>query len=227
MITQENLHLLVTLIPEELRNTVYMVVVACFVAVIIGLPIGILLVISGKGHIKENVFVHNILGWVVNIGRSVPFAIMMIALIPVTRWIVGTSLGTTASIVPLSIVAIPFFSRMAEDSFRGVDKSLIEASFVMGATPWQIVKKVLLPEALPSLIIGVTTTAVNLVGYSAMAGTMGGGGLGKVAIQYGYQRFNIFLIIVTIVILIVLVQVIQKLGNSYAKKILKKRGLTL
>lgn len=227
MISQENLHLLMTLIPQELFNTLYMVFVASLLAVVVGLPIGILLTISAKGHIKENAFVHNILGGGVNIGRSIPFAILMIALIPVTRWIVGTSLGTTASIVPLSIVAIPFFARLSEESFHSVDKALIDASFVMGATPWQIVKKVLLPEALPSLIVGATTTAVNLVGYSAMAGTMGGGGLGKVAIQYGYQRFNVFLIIVTIIILVLLVQGIQKLGNNYATKILKKRGLAL
>lgn len=221
----ENIHLALLLIPLELWNTCYMVFAAAVVATGIGLPLGAILTISERGHLKENRFVYLAVGSIVNIGRSVPFIILMIALIPVTRWVVGTSLGTTASIVPLAIAAIPFFARIAESGFKTVDKSLIEAAIVMGSTPRQIIAKILLPEALPTLILGATTTLVNLVGYSAMAGTMGGGGLGKIAIQYGYQRFNPVLIIATVCVLVLLVQVIQWAGNHFANKINQKRGL--
>lgn len=221
----ENLTLAYSLIPLELWNTCYMVFTAALIAVLVGLPLGALLTIFERGHLKENRFLYLLISSVVNIGRSVPFIILMIALIPLTRMIVGTSLGTSAAIVPLSIAAIPFFARIAESSFKTVDKKLLEAAIVMGSTPKQIVSKVLVPEALPSLILGITTTLVNLVGYSAMAGTMGGGGLGKIAIQYGYQRFNPFLILATVVVLVVVVQLIQWVGNLIAHKINKKRGL--
>lgn len=224
---QTNLDLALTLIPIELWNTLYMVFVSAFLAVLIGLPLGIILTVTDKGHLKENRALHQALGAIVNIGRSFPFAILMVALIPITRFIVGTSLGTTASIVPLTIAAIPFFARLAETSFREVDKALIETALVMGATPWQIIRKVLIPESLPSIILGVTTTIICLIGYSTMAGTMGGGGLGKIAIQYGYQRFNTFLIVVTVVILIILVQLIQWGGNSLAHRLNQKRGRSL
>jgi D-methionine transport system permease protein len=148
----------------------------------------------------------------------------MVALIPFTRWIVGTSLGTTASIVPLSIAAIPFLARLVEAALKEVDKGMIEAAIVMGSTPWQIISKVLLPESLPTLILAVTTTVINLIGYSAMAGTMGGGGLGKIAIQYGYQRFNVLLMVVTVIILIILVQLIQVVGHRWARHLNLKRG---
>lgn len=220
----EDLDLALKLIPIELWNTVYMVLVSTCLAIAVGLPLGIILTITDKGHLKEHSFLHNILGAFVNIGRSFPFAILMVALIPVTRWIVGTSLGTTASIVPLTIAAIPFFARLAESAFKDIDKTLIEAASVMGATPWQIICKVLIPESLPSLILGTTTTLISLIGYSTMAGTMGGGGLGKIAIQYGYQRFNPFLITATVFVLIILVQLIQSLGNLAVAYINRKRG---
>lgn len=223
--TSENIQLAIQLIPLEIWNTLYMVFAAAFVAIIIGLPLGALLAMTERGRLKENNFLYHSLGGLVNIGRSIPFAILIIALIPITRWIVGTSLGTTASIVPLAVAAIPFFARIAESAFKTVDKALIEAAIVMGSTPWQILTKVLLPEALPTLILGATTTIVNLVGYSAMAGTMGGGGLGKIAIQYGYQRFNPFLIGATVVVLVILVQLIQWIGNYFAQKINQKRGI--
>lgn len=223
---QENIYLAIQLIPIEIWNTLYMVFASAFIAILIGLPLGALLTMTERGHLRENNFLYHTVGSLVNIGRSIPFAILIIALIPMTRWIVGTSLGTTASIVPLSIAAIPFFARIAESAFKTVDKALIEAAIVMGSTPWQILIKILLPEALPTLILGATTTIVNLVGYSAMAGTMGGGGLGKIAIQYGYQRFNPFLIIVTVIILIILVQLIQWIGNHFAKKINQERGVS-
>lgn len=224
MIT-EDIQLALALIPLELGNTCFMVFCSSIVAIAIGLPLGALLTITEGGHLKENRFLYHLTSSVVNVGRSIPFVILMIALIPITRWLAGTSLGTTAAIVPLSVAAIPFFARIAESGFKTVDKSLIEAAIVMGSTPWQVIVKILLPEALPTLILGATTTLINLVGYSAMAGTMGGGGLGKVAIQYGYQRFNPFIIAATVIVLVILVQLIQWVGNACARKINSKRGL--
>ncbi len=222
--TTEQLQLIISLVPLELWNTLYMVFCSTGIALLVGLPLGVILTITDRGHLKEQRTLHRILGIFVNIGRSFPFAILMVALIPLTRWIVGTSLGTTASIVPLAIAAIPFVARLVEAALKEVDKGMIEAALVMGSTPWQVITKVLLPEALPSLILAVTLTVINLIGYSAMAGTIGGGGLGKVAIQYGYQRFNIPLMVVTVVLLIVLVQTIQVIGHASAKYIQTKRG---
>lgn len=224
---QANIDLAFRLIPIELWNTLYMVFVSTLLAVFAGLPLGIILTVTDKGHLKENPLIHQSLGTLINIGRSFPFAILMIALIPLTRLIVGTSLGTTASIVPLTIAAIPFFARLAEASFKEIDKALIETAIVMGASTSQVIRKVLLPESLPSIIHGITTTFISLIGYSTMAGTMGGGGLGKIAIQYGYQRFNSFLIIVTVVLLILLVQMIQWGGNQLAANLSRKRGRNL
>jgi D-methionine transport system permease protein len=222
--TFDQFQLVWTLVPLELWNTLYMVICSTLIAVLIGLPLGVILTVTDRGHLKENLWLHQILGSVVNIGRSFPFAILMVALIPLTRWIVGTSLGTTASIVPLSIAAIPFMARLVEASLKEVDKGIIEAAIVMGSTPWQIITKVLIPESLPSLILAITTTVINLIGYSAMAGTMGGGGLGKIAIQYGYQRFNVLLMVVTVIILIILVQAIQVIGHALTRHINLKRG---
>jgi D-methionine transport system permease protein len=221
---EEQLQLALKLIPIELWNTIYMVACAAFLAILFGLPLGIILTITARGHLKENHFVHQTLGIVVNIGRSFPFAILMVALIPLTRWLVGTSLGTTASIVPLAFAATPFVARIVESSLKEIDKGIIEAALVMGSTSWQIIVKVLIPEALPALILGMTTTLINLIGYSAMAGTMGGGGLGKVAIQYGYQRFNPILMTITVLVLVILVQAIQSSGHWLFKKIYKIRG---
>lgn len=220
----DQLHLIWTLVPLELWNTIYMVACSTLIALLCGLPLGMILTVTDRGHLKECPWLHQILGSFVNIGRSFPFAILMVALIPLTRWLIGTSLGTTASIVPLSIAAIPFMARLVEASLKEVDKGMIEAAIVMGSTPWQIMTKVLIPESLPSLILAVTTTVINLIGYSAMAGTMGGGGLGKIAIQYGYQRFNVVLMIVTVVILILLVQLIQMIGHRWTRSLNLKRG---
>ncbi len=222
--TTDQLNLVWTLVPLELWNTLYMVICSTLIAIVFGLPLGVILTITDRGHLKENLWIHQILGSVVNVGRSFPFAILMVALIPFTRWIVGTSLGTTASIVPLSIAAIPFMARLVEAALKEVDKGIIEAAIVMGSTPWQIITKVLIPESLPALILAVTTTVINLIGYSAMAGTMGGGGLGKIAIQYGYQRFNVLLMVVTVIILIILVQAIQMIGNAWTRHLNLKRG---
>jgi D-methionine transport system permease protein len=220
----DTLHLALTLVPWELWNTIYMVALSTLFAILFGFPLGIILTITDSGHIKANNYIHSILSALVNAGRSFPFAILMVAMIPITRFLVGTSLGTTASIIPLSFAAIPFVARIVETSLKEIDKGMIEAALMMGSSPLQIIFKVLIPESLPTLILGFTMTVINLIGYSAMAGTMGGGGLGKVAIQYGYQRFNVFLIIVTVILLIILVQIVQGLGNFLAKKITVKRG---
>ncbi len=220
----ENLQLAWRLIPVELLNTVYMVLLSTFFAFFLGLPIGVTLCLTDKGGLKENRLIYQTLGIIVNIGRSIPFAILIVAIIPFTRFIVGTSIGTTASIVPLTLAAAPFFARLVESALKEVGRPIIEASIVMGSTTSQIVQKVFIPEALPSIVNAVTLMMVNLIGYSAMAGLVGGGGLGKVAIQYGYQRFNGFLMLVTLVILLLLVEIVQWLGNRLSKAILKKRG---
>jgi D-methionine transport system permease protein len=219
-----NIDLALQLLPLHLWNTVYMVAVSTFFAVLIGLPIGVILTITDKGHIKENASLYKVLETIVNIGRSFPFAILMVALIPFTRWLVGTSLGTTASIVPLTVAAAPFVARLIETSLKEVDHHILEAAIVMGSNTWQIINKVLLQEALPSILSGITLTIVNLIGYSAMAGLVGGGGLGQVAIQYGYNRFNTFIMVVTVILLILLVQGVQWIGNVAVKSILRKRG---
>lgn len=219
-----DLELAIQLLPFQTLNTIYMVVLATFFALLIGLPLGIVLTITSRGHVKEHARLYKALETIVNIGRSFPFAILMVALIPFTRWIVGTSLGTTASIVPLTVAAAPFVARLVESSLKKVDRNIIEAALVMGANTRQIIGKILLPEALPSLIADATLTMVNLVGYSAMAGLIGGGGLGQVAIQYGYQRFNTSIMLATVVLLILLVQAIQGIGHSLSYSIIRKRG---
>lgn len=222
---QSNLDLALQILPLQLFNTLYMVFAAAFFALAIGLPIGVILTITDRGHIKENLWIHKSLSALVNIGRSFPFAILMVALIPFTRWLIGTSLGTTASIVPLTIAAAPFAARLVEASLKEMDRQVLEAAIVMGSTTNQIIFKVLLQEALPSLLSGITLTLINLIGYSAMAGLVGGGGLGQVAIQYGYNRFNTFIMAATVSLLILLVQTIQWGGKKIVKSILKKRGL--
>jgi len=219
-----DMELALQLLPLQLWNTVYMVLVSAFFAVLLGLPIGVVLTITDKGQIKENRYLYKMLETIVNVGRSFPFAILMVALIPFTRWVVGTSLGTTASIIPLTVAAAPFVARLVEASLKEVDRHVLEAAIVMGSTSWQIITKVLLQEALPSMITGITLTVVNLIGYSAMAGLVGGGGLGQVAIQYGYNRFNTFIMVVTVILLIALVQIVQWIGNHLARSVIKKRG---
>lgn len=223
--SEENIQLALQLLPIQTWNTLYMVFASAFFAFLIGLPIGILLTITSKNHIKANAIVYKTLELIVNIGRSFPFAILMVALIPVTRAIVGTSLGTTASIVPLTLAAAPFIARIIETNLREIDRNILEAAEVMGANTWEMITKVLLPEALPGIIQGMTLTLVNLVGLSAMAGLVGGGGLGQVAIQYGYNRFNTDIMLLTCLLLIILVQAIQFFGNAWAHKITTKRGL--
>lgn len=222
-----DIDLALKLLPLQLWNTLYMVIASAFFAILMGLPLGVILTITDRGHIKESGSIHKILETIVNIGRSFPFAILMVVLIPFTRWLIGTSLGTTASIVPLTIAAVPFIARLIESSLKDVDRHLLEAAIVMGSNTWQIISKVLLREALPSILSGITLTIVNLIGYSAMAGLVGGGGLGQVAIQYGYNRFDTFIMAVTVILLILLVQGVQWLGNLAVQSILRKRGRLL
>ena len=204
-------------------ETSYMVFIATSFTVLFGLPLGTVLVITSKGHILENQALHKTLSYVVNMARSLPFIILMIFIIPFTRLIVGTSIGTNAAIVPLVVAAIPFFARIVESALYEVEGGVVEAAIAMGASEWEIIRQVLIPEALPSLILGTTITIINLIGYSAMAGAVGGGGIGDLAIRYGYHRFRLDIMAETIVILIVLVQLLQSTGNLLANSILKHR----
>jgi len=191
-------------------------------SLVLGLPIGIVLVASQPGGIWEQPALNRILGGIVNAFRSTPFIILLVALIPVTRWIVGTSIGTTAAIVPLTAAATPYYARVAELSLREVDRGLIEALRALGATRWQIVREALVPEALPGLVAGFTVTLVTLIGASAMAGAIGAGGLGDVAIRYGYQRFDTGIMTAVIVILIAVVSALQVAGDRLAAKLDKR-----
>ena len=213
---------IIKLMLQGIEETFYMGAGATVIAGIIGIPLGVTLVTTSKGHILQNLFINRILGTIVNIIRSVPFIILMVAIIPLTRLIAGTSIGTAAACVPLTIVAIPFLSRLVETSIRDVDYGLVEAAESMGATPFQIIRKVLLPEALPTIINNVTVLIVNLIGASAMAGAIGGGGLGDIAIRYGYQRFRPDVMLATIIILIVVVNLIQYGGDLASHKKNKK-----
>ena len=210
------------LLTKALGETVYMVVVSMIVASLIGIPLGVLLATTAKGQILEWMPLNRAIGAVVNALRSIPFIILMVAIIPFTRFIVGTSIGTTAAMVPLVLASIPFIGRQVETSLREVPAGLVEAALSMGATPYQIVRRVLLPESMPSIVAQLTTVVIALVGESAMAGAIGGGGLGDLAIRYGYQRFRPDIMIATVVILIVLVQIVQFLGNRLANGLNKK-----
>ena len=203
-------------------DTLQMTVISTIMAMIIGIPLGVVLVVTSKGHILETAALNKILGAIVNATRSIPFIILMVAIIPFTRMVVGTSIGTTAACVPLTLAAIPFLARLVETSIKDIQFGVIEAAQSMGASPFQIIRKVLLPEALPTIIDNVTVLIVNLIGYSAMAGAIGGGGLGDIAIRYGYQRFQGDIMLATIIILIIMVQVIQMIGDGLSKAMNKK-----
>ena len=213
---------LIKLMIQGIEETLFMVSISTLIAAIIGIPLGITLVTTSKGHILENRVINQILGTIVNIIRSIPFIILMVAIIPLTRLIAGTSIGTTAACVPLTIVAIPFLSRLVETSIRDVDFGLVEAAESMGASPLQIIRKVLLPEALPTIINNITVLIINLIGASAMAGAIGGGGLGDIAIRYGYQRFQADVMLATIIILVIGVNLIQACGDFASRKKNKK-----
>lgn len=204
---------------EALYQTLYMVTVSLIIGTLIGVPLGILLVVTRKNGIWPNTIIHHILNPVINILRSVPFIILLIAIVPFTKLIVGTSIGTTAAIVPLTVYVAPYIGRLVENSLLEVDAGIIEAAHAMGASPVQIIRYFLLPEALGSLILSITTAIIGLIGATAMAGAVGGGGIGDMALVYGYQRFDTLVIIITVVVLVIIVQLIQTLGNVLAKKV--------
>jgi D-methionine transport system permease protein len=209
-------------INKAFFQTIYMIAIALSVSTLIGLPIGVLLYITDKGLFWENTLFRNILGFTVNMVRSVPFIILLVALIPLTNFLVKTTIGPTAASVSLSVAAIPFFARIVETSLREIDKGVIEAAIAAGAAPWMIIKDVLLLEARSGIISGITLTLISLVGFSAMAGVVGGGGIGDLAIRFGYYRYDNTIMIATVAILVVLVQLIQLFGDIMAKAVNKK-----
>ncbi|WP_291103834.1 MULTISPECIES: methionine ABC transporter permease MetI [unclassified Dysgonomonas] len=209
---------MIDLLLKGTGETIVMTLVSGFFSFLLGLPLGVWLYITRKGQIKENLLLHNILSTVVNIFRAIPFIILIVWMIPFTRALVGTSIGVLAALVPLSIGAAPFVARMIENSLIDVPSGLIEASRSMGATPFQIVKKVLLPEALPSIVNCVSITLIMLVGYSAMGGAVGAGGLGQIGYQYGYVGYNLEIMNIVLALLVILVFIIQYTGNYISKK---------
>lgn len=210
---------LLNLLINALWETIYMVGISLLIAALFGIPLGVLLVITGPDHIRPHRAIHSTLSTVVNIGRSLPFIILLVAIVPFTRLVVGTSIGTLGAIVPLTVSAIPFLARLVETTLLEVDGGVIEAAQAIGATNWQVIGKVLIPEAKSGLVLGITNSAVSLVSYSAMAGAVGGGGLGDLAIRYGYQRFQPDVMLATVIILVILVQGVQSLGDWTARRI--------
>ena len=214
---------LIDLLLTGTIDTLVMVGVSAIFAFLIGLPIALILVSTADFGIYPSKKINQPLGWIINITRSVPFQILMVALIPFTRWIVGTSYGVLAAIVPLTIAAIPFFARIAEVSLREVDQGLIEAAQAMGCNRKQILWHVLLPEALPGIVAGFTVTIVTMISSSAIAGAIGAGGLGDIAYRYGYQRFDMEVMLAVILVLIVLVMLVQVIGDNIAKQLDKRK----
>ncbi|KAF0816606.1 MULTISPECIES: methionine ABC transporter permease [unclassified Cytobacillus] len=216
---------LIAILPElnkAFLETIYMVGISIAVAIIVGLPTGVLLFVTDKGLFLENTVFKNIVGFIVNMIRSIPFIILLIALLPLANLITGTTIGPTAASVSLSVAAIPFFARVVEQSLREIDKGVIEAAVAVGATPWMIVKDVLVPEAKPGIVQGITITVISLVAYSAMAGIVGGGGVGDLAIRFGYYRYDNTVMFTTVIILICLVQIFQFAGDRIARLVDKR-----
>lgn len=204
---------------EATVETLYMVAVSTVFTLLVGLPLGVLLYATARGRLLAAPALHRVLGAVVNVGRSLPFIILLVAVVPVTRAIVGTTIGATAAVVPLTIGAIPFFARLVEAGLREVDRGKVDAALAVGSTDWQVLSRVLVPEALPALVAGLTVTVVALISYSAMAGAVGGGGLGDLAIRYGYQRFQTDVTVVTVVLLVAIVQLLQFAGDALARRL--------
>lgn len=204
-------------------ETIYMVLISTALAYLLGLPLGVILVTTERGHIMENIPLNRVLGVIVNTVRSIPFIIFLILVIPLTKLLVGGYIGTVASMVPLTLAAVPFVARLVETSLKEIEWGLIEAALSMGANSRQIITKVLLPESAPSIILGVAITTINLISYSAMAGIVGGGGLGTLAYYYGYQRYQTLILLITVVVLIVMVQGVQVLGDTLASKAVNRR----
>ena len=213
----------IIMLLEGIRDTLYMTLASTLFGYIIGLPMGIVLTVTDKDGIRPNAAVYKVLDVISNLLRSIPFIILLIVLIPFTRFVVGRSYGSTATIVPLTIAAAPYIARMVESSLKEVDAGVIEAARSMGASDFQIVTKVMLVEARTSLIVGATISLGTILGYSAMAGTVGGGGLGDIAIRYGYHRYQADIMIVTVVLLVILVQIFQMVGTTLANRLDKRR----
>ncbi|WP_085861124.1 methionine ABC transporter permease [Rhizobium sp. TAL182] len=211
--------IMLELLLRSLWETILMTVASGVISLVAGLPLGLALVVTARGGIAENLWINRMLGAVINGFRSVPFIILLVALIPLTRLIVGTALGTGAAIVPLAIAATPYYARIAEVSLREVDRGLIDAVRAMGGNRWTIIREVLVPEALPGIVAGFTVTLVTLIGASAMAGAIGAGGLGDLAIRYGYQRFETNVMIAVVAVLVILVCGIQWLGDRLVTKL--------
>ncbi|MDT0705814.1 methionine ABC transporter permease [Staphylococcus haemolyticus] len=204
---------------QALYETLYMVTVALVIGALIGIPLGVLLVMTRKNGIWSNSIINHILNPIINILRSIPFIILLIAIVPFTKLLVGTSIGTTAAIVPLTVYVAPYIARLVENSLLEVDAGIIEAAKAMGVSPFQIIRYFLIPEALGSLVLAITTAIIGLIGSTAMAGAVGGGGIGDLALVYGYQRFDTLVIIITVVMLVIIVQIIQSLGNYISRLI--------
>ncbi|PYC04610.1 metal ABC transporter permease [Pseudomonas protegens] len=214
---------LAQLLINATGETLYMVLLASLFTVLIGLPLGVLLFVSRKGGLRPMPRINRLLGTLVNLGRSLPFVVLLIALIPLTRLVVGTTLGSTAAVVPITIGAFPFFARIVENALDEVDKGRIEAILAMGGHIGHVIFKALLPEALPALLAGLTLTLVMLIGFSSMAGVIGGGGLGDLAIRYGYQRFNNQIMVATVLVLVLLVQGVQSGGDRLVRSLAHRR----
>ena len=216
---------IIELLPElntAFFETLLMVGIALSVAIIIGLPIGIILYVTDKDLFLQNKWLKICIGVLVNLIRSIPFIILLVFLLPFTQWLIGDTIGPLAASVSLSVAAIPFYARIVESAAREIDKGVIEAAIALGASPWMIIRHIIFPEAKPGFISGLTITAVSLIGYSAMAGTIGGGGIGDLAIRYGYYRYDDTVMFTTIILLVVLVQFIQYFGDFIAKKVNKR-----
>lgn len=209
---------MIDLILQATLDTLYMVAVSGLISTLVGLPLGVMLYVTRPRQILAKPVLNQLLSIITNIGRSIPFIILMVAIIPFTRMLVGTSIGINAASVPLTIAAIPFVARLVEAALNEISPGLIEAAQAMGATPWQIICKVLIPEARGGIMTGLTITLVTLVSYSAMAGAVGGGGLGDLGIRYGYNRFNPTIMLITVVILVIMVQGFQSLGDYLVRK---------
>lgn len=216
---------IIELLPEINKaffETLYMVGISIVVAILIGMPLGILLFVTDQDLVLKNRFLKMVLGVVTNLVRSIPFIILLVFILPFTDFLIGTKIGPTAASVPLSVAAIPFFARIVESSAREIDGGVIEAAVSVGASPWMIIKDIIIPEIKPGVVSGLTITIISLIGYSAMAGTVGGGGIGDLAIRYGYYRYDNGIMYSTVIILIVLVQVVQYSGDLIAKKVNKR-----
>ena len=208
----------IQMLLQGIVDTLYMTAVATLLAYIIGLPLGVIQVVTAKDGIKPNRFVYTVLNVIINIARSIPFLIFLVAILPFTRAIVGTSIGATATIVPLVVAAAPFIARLVESSIKEIDPGVIEAAQSMGASPMRIIIHVMLPEARPSILVGSAIAITTILGYSSMAGFVGGGGLGDIAIRFGYYRYDNTIMLITVAILVIIVQIFQEVGMCIATK---------